>query len=137
MTMNSPALPIDLNAVNSFWFECWEKIAWHSNSALFGEQENTGLIPPAFQYSQNRAEADSIAREVVDGSKRTFETPEHDFTDVGEGLPNVGDMSIICNGEGQPVALLSDVAVTKKQNPHRPGQVIVVETFEVLYPNSK
>lgn len=131
MSNSERALPLDLEAVNHFWFKCWERIEWHSNSAIFGEQENTGLIPPAFQYSDNRAEADQRAKEVLAGRVNSIDTPERDFTDQGVGLPQVGDMSILCNGEGKPVALLSDTAVNVETKGH---QKMVVETFEVLYP---
>ena len=106
----------------------------HSNSALFGEQENTGLIPPTFQYSDDRAEASARAQGVLQGTITTITTPERDFTDQGVGLPAVGDMAIICDGDGEPTALISNTAVTTEPLESSPHDRQVVETFEVLYP---
>ena len=131
MTNSQAALPIDIEALNSFWYECFQRIEVHSDSALFGEQDNTGLIPPAFQYSDGRAVANERAKAVLAGKVDSIDTPERDFTDQGVGIPAIGDMSILCDGEGKPAALLCDTAVEVVP---KHGEPTVVETFEVLYP---
>ncbi len=133
MTSNAPALPIDLRAVGVFWGEAFDLTNVHSDSALFGEQSESGLFPPPFQYSANRAEATRVAHEVLTGERTEFVTDRADFGE-GAGLPADGDMSIICDGDGRPVALISDTNVSVRPSPHDPRRQVVVETFEVLFP---
>ena len=123
----------DLQAVNEFWAEAADQIEAHSDSAIFGEQTEAGLFPPAFQFSDNRAEATRIAQEVVNGTRTSFSTPLHDFTDQGLALPALGDMSIVCDGNGKPVALISDTDVQTEVKGTNPGHKVVVETFTVLF----
>lgn len=133
MNQALPALPINLAAVSQFWSEAFDLVNWHSDSALFGEQSETGLFPPPFQYSENRAEATQIAQDVLHGKRTQWTTPRNDFGH-GVGLPADGDLSIICDGEGMPVALISDTAVQTKPSSQNPSEEVVVETFEVLFP---
>lgn len=127
------ALAPDLQAVNEFWAQASDKINVHSDSALFGEQSEAGLFPPAFQFSDNRAEATLMAHEVLNGSRTSFSTPLHDFTDQGLALPALGDLSIICDGDGKPVALISDTDVQTEAKGSNPNHKVVVETFTVLF----
>ena len=128
-----PARPINLAAVSAFWGEAFDLVNWHSDSALFGEQSETGLFPPPFQYSDNRAEATQVAQEVLAGRRTQWMTPRQDFGE-GTGLPSDGDLSIICDGEGMPVALIADTSVRIESSKQNPSQKVVVETFEVLFP---
>lgn len=127
------ALPINLAAVSVFWSEAFDLVNWHSDSALFGEQSETGLFPPPFQYSEDRAEATRVAAEVLHGRRTQWITPRQDFGE-GVGMPADGDLSIICDGEGMPVALITDTAVQTRPSKTDPSQEVVVETFEVLFP---
>lgn len=117
-----------------FWAEAADQIEAHSDSALFGEQTEVGLTPPAFQFSDNREEATRMAQEVLSGARTSFTTPLKDFTDQGLALPADGDMSIICDGNGQPIALISDTDVKTEWPKSNPHAKVVVETFEVIFP---
>ncbi len=88
-------------------------------------------MPPAFQYSDNREEATARAQDVLRGKATSISTPEREFTEQGVALPNPGDMSIICDGDGMPVALISDTNIYVDHTAHGP---VVVEDFDVLYP---
>lgn len=103
-----------------------------NDSALFGQQAWDSLLPPAFQFSDNRQEATRVAQQVLTGEKTTFETPEADFVESGSALPAVGDMSIICDGNGNPVALVQDTSVEKR--PGADGKTLVVEHYDCIYP---
>ncbi len=133
MQKTNDALPPNLPAVNEFWGEAADQIEAHSDSALFGEQTEAGLFPPAFQFSDNRAEATRMAQEVLNGTRNKLTTPLHDFTDQGLALPALGDMAIVCDGNGDPVALISDTDVQTEVKGSDPRHKIVVETFMILF----
>lgn len=133
MHSTNQAISPDLQAVNEFWAEASDQIEAHSDSALFGEQTEVGLFPPAFQFSDDRAEATRMAEEVLKGTRASFSTPLHDFTDQGLALPALGDMSIVCDGDGKPVALISDTDVQTEVKGSNPNHKVVVETFTVLF----
>lgn len=123
----------NLAAINEFWAGAADEIETHSDSALFGEQTEAGLMPPAFQFSDNRQEADRMAAEVVAGQRTTISTPLKDFTDQGLGIPADGDMAIVCDGSGMPVALIADTSVKTEWPQDDPSNKVVVETFDVIY----
>ncbi len=133
MTKSYEATPPNIQRVNEFWAGAADEIEVHSDSALFGEQTEAGLMPPAFQFSDDKAEATRVAQEVLAGKKTTFTTPLNDFTDQGAPLPAPGDMSIICDGNGEPVALVSDTDVKTEWAEDDPSNNVVIETFEVIY----
>lgn len=133
MNKSHEASPPNLQAVNEFWAQAADQIEAHSDSALFGEQTEAGLMPPAFQFSDNFAEAQKMAQEVLAGTRTTFSTPLRDFTDQGLAIPAEGDMSIVCDGNGMPVALISDTKVQTEWPDADPSDKVVVETFEVIF----
>ncbi len=133
MQNTNESLPPNLAAVNEFWAEAANQIEAHSDSAIFGEQTEAGLFPPAFQFSDNRAEATRMAQEVLNGTRNKLKTPLHDFTDQGLAIPALGDMAIVCDGNGDPVALISDTDVQTEVKGSDPHHKIVVETFMVLF----
>lgn len=136
MTNNSKTREPDMADVAQFWSEAAEEIDDHWGSALFGEQTEVGLFPPVFQFSDNRKDATRMAEEVLEGKRNTMVTPLADFAKAGVGRPALGDMSIVCDGNGKPVALISDthIAITDAQTgPHAKN---VVETFDVIFPSS-
>lgn len=127
MNINQSVLPIDQNAVALFFSEAWTALGWDGMPSIMGEQTSDGLLPPAFQFSDNREEATHIAHDVANGKKTSFSTPRRDFDDAGVALPAVGDLSIICDGEGKPVALIEDKTVDTSDD-------TVVEHFDCRYP---
>lgn len=127
------ALPPNENEVIEFFNAAMQVVGFEgNNSALFGQQSWDSLLPPAFQFSDDRTEATQIAQKVLTGEKTEFETPEADFVNSGSSLPEDGDMSIICDGLGNPVALVQDTSVTVVGR--GPKGHIVVEHFDCIYP---
>ena len=137
MNANERAKAPDMEAVAEFWAEAVSQMEHEVGAGLFGEQAEVGLFPPAFQYSDNRAEATQMAREVLDGERTTFVSALADYDGPDIARPADGDMSIICNGDGMPVALISDTNVKIEADPKSPGSKFVVETFEVIFPVQK
>lgn len=78
-----------------------------------------------------------MAKEVLEGKRTTFTTPLADFEGPGIAAPADGDMSIICDGEGLPVALITDTDVQIEKDPKDPATKLVVETFEVLFKETR
>ena len=133
MHESKEAMAPNMRAVGEFWAQAADEIETHSDSALFGEQTEAGLMPPAFQFSDDREEATRMAREVLEGTRTKMSTPLKDFTDQGLALPADGDMAIVCDGEGMPVALISDTSVKTEWPEGDPEAKEVVEKFMVLF----
>lgn len=123
-------------AVMNFWVEANQVVGWEGNtSALFGQQSYDDLLPPSVQLSGNRAAATSLAKQVLSGKVTTITTPKDQFTRAGVGIPVEGDMSIICDGDGNPVALVQDSLVQITDSHTRAGRhPVVVEHFTCIYP---
>lgn len=134
MTANNRAKAPNMEAVSQFWAEAAEQIEHDFGAGLFGEQSEVGLFPPVFQYSDNRAEATKMAQEVLKGTRTTFVSALADYDGPDIARPADGDMSIVCDGEGMPVALISDTNVKIEPDPKNPGSKFVVETFDVMFP---
>lgn len=130
------ALAPDQQAVVNFWVEANQEVGWEGNtSALFGQQSYDDLLPPSVQLSANKIEADNLAKKVLSGQITTITTPKDQFIKAGVGLPVEGDMSIICDGSGKPVALVQDSLVQITDSHTRGGyHPVVIEHFACIYP---
>lgn len=68
--------------------------------------------PDAFGFGGEPRLADELARLVLAGSKRATTSLAIEFTALNEPLPRVGDVSIIVQGDGVPVAVIERTHVT-------------------------
>lgn len=105
----------------------WELGRYHAkfNAAptYFGPTALESVPPPAWAYGDSPGESDTFVAEVLAEEKGSTTAPAEDY--AGD-LPQLGTMSILCDGSGVPRALVevSDVMVSGDD---------VVESFRVVY----
>jgi uncharacterized protein YhfF len=105
----------------------WELARYHAklNAAptYFGPTTLESVPPPAWAYGDAAGESDAfVARVLADDRGETTATVEEY---AGE-LPEVGVLSILCDGSGKPRALVEVAGVTVSGHD-------VVESFKVVY----
>ena len=105
----------------------WDLARFHAklNAAptYFGPTTLESVPPPAWAYGDSPEESDAFVARALADERGETSAPAADYADE---LPEVGVLSILCDGSGVPRALVevSDVAVTDDQ---------VVESFRVVY----
>ena len=105
----------------------WELARYHAklNAAptYFGPTTLESVPPPAWAYGDAAGESDAFVAQVLTDERGETTAAEADY--AGE-LPEVGVLSILCDGSGVPRALVevTDVSVTGDD---------VVEAFRVVY----
>ena len=102
-----PPLEPDMGAVQIFWEEARKVAGLTVANVLIGENP-LGLIPPPvwqFQDPDHQAKQSSrFAQMVAQGIKHATSSAAWEYDP--DALPHAGDMSIICDGAGRPVALV-------------------------------
>lgn len=64
-----------------------------------------------FQFGDTAEMANRLLSLVVDGPKRATASCRFDYADDGSDLPSVGDLAVICDGRGQPRAVIQTTEV--------------------------
>lgn len=117
--------------VQSFWEVARRKVGWAGIEVFVGQRVNTALLPPAAHLADLASEATELARQVRDGDLTQSVVALEEYEGNQAELPHPGDLTIICDGEGIPLALVQTTGVNIEQDSE--GQV-VVEEFRSLYP---
>jgi uncharacterized protein YhfF len=105
----------------------WELARYHAklNAAptYFGPTTLESVPPPAWAWGETPEESDEFVAQVLSDESGRTSAPVSDYD--GE-LPEVGVLSILCDGSGAPRALVevSDVRVEAGE---------VAESFRVVY----
>lgn len=105
----------------------WELARFHAklNAApsYFGPTTLESVPPPAWAYGDSSQESDAFVEQVLADERGETTADAADY--LGD-LPQVGVLSILCDGSGVPRALVevSEVRTTGDQ---------VVEAFRVVY----
>lgn len=105
----------------------WELARFHAklNAApsYFGPTTLESVPPPAWAYGDSAQESDAFVEQVLADERGETTADAADY--LGD-LPEVGVLSILCDGSGVPRALVevSEVRTTGDQ---------VVEAFRVVY----
>jgi uncharacterized protein YhfF len=105
----------------------WELARYHAklNAAptYFGPTTLESVPPPAWAFGDSVEESDAfVAQVLADEQGRTTASA----ADYGDELPEVGVLSILCDGSGVPRALVEVADVTLAGDE-------VVESFKVVY----
>ena len=105
----------------------WELARFHAklNAAptYFGPTALESVPPPAWAYGDSVAESDAFVEQVLADDKGETSAAAADY---GDELPEVGVLSILCDGSGKPRALLEVSGVVVERD-------AVVESFKVVY----
>lgn len=88
----------------------WERAK--RSADLAGVPDYTGvnplevLRPPAWAFGATPAQADTLLRLVLDGTKTATASSAADYEVEGEALPERGTLGIVLDGQGHPRALV-------------------------------
>jgi len=89
----------------------WELARFHAglNNAptYFGPTTLEVVPPPAWSFGSTPESADELLQLVLDGTKTATAGALWDYEAEGEGLPEVGSLSILVDGRGHPRALIT------------------------------
>lgn len=124
MTTPQAAPPND-GAVRIFWQLAKERVGWGGLEVFLGQRDLSALIPPAVALAESAEEATRIALALRSREQTELRSDRGDF--VGDDLPQHGDLLIVCDGQGNPQALIRTVEVAEEADQ-------LVETVATVYP---
>jgi len=96
-------MPIEKVKCKAYWAEFVQSLAEHD--------PRRAAKPDAFGFGGEGEIADELAALVLAGKKRATASLPVEYTSINESLPKVGDLSIILNGKGDPVAIIERTSV--------------------------
>src|SRR5262245_20780165 len=96
-------MPIDKAKCNAYWAEFTHSLPAHD--------PRRAAKPDAFGFGGEGEIADELAILVLAGKKRATASLPAEYTSLNESLPKAGDLSIILDGKGSPVAIIERTAV--------------------------
>ncbi len=86
---------------------------WHTYlAALPDEAPRPMFMPEAWHFCDNAADADELADLVLVGVKRATASLQWAYAGENDPLPQVGDLSIITNWDGDPLCIIVTTEVT-------------------------
>jgi uncharacterized protein YhfF len=102
---------VERSAIEAFWELARFHARLNSAPTYFGPTTLEVVPPPAWAFGDSPAEADELLRLVLDGTKTATASALWDYEAEGEGLPEVGSLSILLDGRGHPRALITTTDV--------------------------
>ncbi|HEV2609741.1 MAG TPA: ASCH domain-containing protein [Noviherbaspirillum sp.] len=96
-------MPIDKEKCKAYWTAFV--------SSLPDGDPRTHAQPNAFGFGGEGEIADKLAALVLAGKKRATASLPVEYTSIGEAIPKSGDLSIILDGSGNPVAIIERTSV--------------------------
>lgn len=81
---------------------CWQSYL----CTLPPDDPRRSMRPDAFAFGGGGELADELAALVLAGRKRATTSLPVEYTSLGEALPRAGDLSIVLDSRGQPVAII-------------------------------
>ncbi|GAA1635958.1 ASCH domain-containing protein [Georgenia ruanii] len=103
--------PPEDETVERFWAQARKVAGFTRLDVVVGENEVAALTPPAWSFGTDAEEADELLALVVAGVKTATSSARWEWEAEGEELPRPGDLSIICDGAGEPHVLTRTTAV--------------------------
>ncbi|WP_312348237.1 ASCH domain-containing protein [Actinomyces sp.] len=105
------AVAPDEHAVELFWQEASKATGLTRLDVVIGSNPEALVQPPAWQFGWTADQATHLLDLVLSGAKTATAGPLSDYEDEGEPLPEVGELGIVCDGAGNPRALVRTDAV--------------------------
>lgn len=120
-----PELPVvpDPEVLRHFWQLQRSRAHLAEAETYFGPTSLGAVQPPAWAWGATRSEADEFAARFLADRSAWLVTPAEEYP-AGEE-PAVGTISILCDGGGAPVALVSVEAVEVTEGLVREHLVVV------------
>lgn len=109
--------------VRAFWYLARVHAKLNAAPSYFGPTVLESVPPPAWSYGDTPAEAEEFVATALEGEGGRTTAP---LSDYGDELPEAGVLSILCDGEGRPRALVEVTAVDVTGDEVR-------EQFRVVY----
>lgn len=105
-----PSTPPD-EQIEAFWNLARFHARLNTAPGYLGPTPIESLRPPAWAFGATPEHADELAALVVAGTKTATASALWDYEATGESVPEPGEMSIILDGAGRPVALITTTEV--------------------------
>ncbi|MCI1675713.1 MAG: ASCH domain-containing protein [Ancrocorticia sp.] len=105
-----PREPSDLD-VEAFWIRARTVGRLNPLEVVVGQDDSSSLRPPTFSFGATREQADRLCQLVCDGVKTATSGWFDSFEREAIPLPRVGELAILCDGQGNPRALIRETAI--------------------------
>lgn len=99
--------------LEAFWTRARNVAGIAPLEAVLGQDDAASLRPPAFAFGDSPETSDRLAKLVLDGEKSATSAWLASYEAEGIDIPEVGDLSIMCDGADRPLALLRTTDVRK------------------------
>ena len=99
--------------LEAFWTRARSVAGIAPLEAVLGQDDAASLRPPAFAFGDSPEMSDRLAKLVLDGEKSATSAWLASYEAEGIDIPEVGDLSIMCDGADRPLALLRTADVRK------------------------
>ena len=118
--------------VTAFWEVARERGRLVSDVSIYFGATPLGTVPPpTWSFGDTPAESDAfVERVLAEGTFRDC-TPVSMFQQTGAPRPEQGNLSILCDGQGHPRALLVTSHVAEEP---MDGTTMLCESMTVLHP---
>lgn len=97
--------------IQQFWEEARSRAGMGKVGAVVGLGWGESVPPEAWSFGDSPELADELLALVLDGTKTGTAASLWEYDDEGEPVPEVGSLSIVLDGAGEPRALLRTTAV--------------------------
>ena len=105
-----PVEPVDAQ-LEAFWIRARNVAKFNPLEVIVGMDDTSSLRPAAFCFGSNKDMADKLCQLVIDGTKRATSGWLATYEALGEPVPEIGELAIVCDGSGSPRALIRDTEV--------------------------
>lgn len=111
---NSPSQLIEPEdaLLEAFWTRAKNVAKINPLEVIVGLDSVSALRPSAYSLGDSSEEADRLCKLVMDGTKRATSSWVASYQAEDARLPEVGELSIICDGSGTPHVLARTSKVT-------------------------
>lgn len=97
--------------LEAFWTRAKNRAKLYPLEAVLGQDDLSSLRPNDYYFGSDRAEADRLCSLVIEGKKKATSSWLASYDAAGVPAPSVGELAILCDGSGNPRALLRDTRV--------------------------
>ncbi|QBR91069.1 ASCH domain-containing protein [Nocardioides euryhalodurans] len=94
-------------ALDTFWRVAVFHARLNGVPSYFGPTPLEVVRPPAWSYGETPEEADAFLASVRSGATTATAMPLAELEQVGEPVPQPGELGIVLDGRGDPQALVS------------------------------
>lgn len=99
------------DALELFWAEARKVIGLTRLEGVVGVGTAASLTPPAWSFGDSAEMADELLGLVLAGRKTATSSARWEWEADGETPPEPGELAILCDGSGEPRALIRTEAV--------------------------